>query len=189
MKTWRFYKIPQDEILEECQMTKMSLHDTYRLYALTNKKDLAKKFMEQRDMSRFIVKSDHAFEELEDYSTYANRHRSTVLEEYTLKTKSDNGKRKKIDLVVTYMERQEIEEPNIFFFTEEFWNEIFVPTRIFKSGYQKALEFYTALAKMYAPDLCIRYGIPDDLDDYAVPGYSYDEVNVFLRVFGDTLKL
>ena len=189
MKSWRFYKVPNDEVLKDCQMNKMSLRDTYRLYALTNKKELAKKFMEQRDMSRFIVKSDHAFDELEAYSTYANRHRSTVLEEYDLTTRSEENKQKKISLVITYGERQEIEEPNVFLFTEEFWNDIFVPTILFKPEYQKALELYTALAKMYAPDLCIRYGIPEELDDYAVPGYTYDEVNLFLRVYGDTLKL
>lgn len=191
MKVWRFYKIPSEELIEESHISNYSLRDTYPLYAITNKKKLAKRFMEERDMSKFIVNADHSFEELEQYSTYANRHRSCVLEEYNLSsTDRKTGKVSKVNLVITYNERQQIEEPDTFFFSEEFWNDIFTPTKIFKDKYLEALRNFTLLQKLYAPDLSLYYGLSSEDDDYDAPdGFSYDEISLFVNLYGDTLKL
>ena len=85
MKVWRYYLKPDGddrEIEHIIETHAVSMQDLYPLFAITNIKKYAKSFESIWDMSKFIRKTSHMTKE--EYSHYANRHRSKVIEMYEM---------------------------------------------------------------------------------------------------------
>ena len=75
-KVWRFYtkgEIDNDE--------------KYHLYAITNRKDFAKQFQEERDMDKFIVKKSE--EDFDDWKELAREAGDAVLDIRDLQTRHE----------------------------------------------------------------------------------------------------
>ena len=66
MKIWRFYKLPEDKNAKQ----------SYDLYAITNRKEFAKAFMETRDMNKFYMRCTK--EDRETYTEYANKNLDNI---------------------------------------------------------------------------------------------------------------
>lgn len=184
MQCYRFYKKPTN--LEEMP-ERISLSDKYPLYALTANKKLAKQFKKERNMDMFIVQKSDI--DKETYSVFANQNRSTVLEPCKLITCIDKYKKTQrmedVELVLTYAERQVVEEGQLFIFEENWWRMYYANSPfIFKEEYVRALakidfiDFY----KLYNSDVYL-----DQYDDYSVPNYYIDELAYFLSIYGDLM--
>ena len=174
------------------------------IYAVTDKKKLAKDFMEQRDMSQFVLvtKEDLSKEEL---TYFMNNHRSNVLEYFAYsKLKRDKDKDTRWDtdetaILSTFLERQTVsdksdasllgipEEVKLSFpfkFTGKIhealialeYDNIFKIRNFFVGD---GIEYYNESGDHY---------IGDEEWDPDYPDALIDEVEVFLYLFGNTFK-
>ena len=182
MKVWRFYLKPDAEIGRK----------KYDLYALTNHKKFAKKFMKERDMDKFIVRCSK--EEREEYVKFANSNLSYLLDmrPYITRTLDDENRyrTKTVDVLSTDYEFQTCDSDSILIdiLGEGDWYS--APSYvIFKKKIIESLRTleYISNYKLYASDYTNAVIDPDD-DDYSAPNIWIDELGVFLRTFGDTFK-
>ena len=190
MKVYKFFKVPpKDE-------DNIDLERKYVLYAITNNREYAERFKEDRNMKKFIIKT-HKGVSKEEYIEMCNNDRGAVLELNTLTTvfddnhTSNNSVEKKV--LMTYWERQLIEEPNTLLDNEHFWAKMPFPL-IFKTKYIKTLEvfqyinYYKLMTSPYLP-----YGMSERLNehgddtDYSAPSILLDEVSLFIQIIQDTL--
>ena len=198
MQCYRFYKIPDKKRKGELeQYDEYNLEDVYPLYAITNDKSLAEKFMSQRNMDRFLLFKTKM--KRKDYAIYANRRRNTVLKEASLITAINKGtkKEKMINVKVVMTADEEImitDDPFIPCIAndESFWSyigSIICNTSIFKKKYKKALEyiFWKDHYKLYVQYFIQNLDIDDEADDYSVPSYYIDELGLFVDTFGKLL--
>ena len=198
MQCYRFYKIPDKKRKGELeQYDEYNLEDVYPLYAITNDKSLAEKFMSQRNMDRFLLFKTKM--KRKDYAIYANRRRNTVLKEASLITAINKGtkKEKMINVKVVMTADEEImitDDPFIPCIAndESFWSyigSIICNTSIFKKKYKKALEyiFWKDHYKLYVQYFIQNLDIDDEADDYSVPNYYIDELGLFVDTFGKLL--
>ena len=198
MQCYRFYKIPDKKRKGELeQYNEYNLEDVYPLYAITNDKSLAEKFMSQRNMDRFLLFKTKM--KRKDYAIYANRRRNTVLKEASLITAINKGtkKEKMINVKVVMTADEEImitDDPFIPCIAndESFWSyigSIICNTSIFKKKYKKALEyiFWKDHYKLYVQYFIQNLDIDDEADDYSVPNYYIDELGLFVDTFGKLL--
>ena len=182
MKVWRFYLKPEKD----------SERRKYELYAITNKKDLAKKFMKERDMDKFIVKCSKT--DKIEYAKFANDNLTLLLEMNTFITKTVDGdgkyRTKEVDVLTTEYECQSCDSDMVLMdiMTEDEW-EIAPPYRIFKNKIIDSLRKleYVSSYKLYTNELNASMIDPED-DDYSAPNLWVDELGVLLRTFGDTFK-
>lgn len=187
MRCYRFYKKPT--LSKEETPERVSLSDKYPLYGLTCKKKIAKRFMEERDMDKFIIRKSNV--DRETYSELANRNRSAVLEEFDLLTcvnkYKQNQSMEKVNLILTYGEIQTIDEPQLYILDESWWNTYYMNSPfIFKEEYVKALQKidFIDFYKLFSTDPNL-YGV---YDDYSVPNYYVDELSFFLAIYGELMK-
>lgn len=182
MKVWRFYKKPEKDTSDK----------RYDLYALTNKKEFAKVFQEQRDMSKFIKRCSD--EEISTYSELANSNRENVLDMYKLTTRTiyDNGLIgiNKVKVVCTEYESQVVKEEGETaseFSLEEYWRGV-VHYKAYKKKIQNALRVlqYIQFYKLFNNPITTNIDPTDD--DYDVPDVEIDEVGALIKIFGDTFK-
>ena len=198
MQCYRFYKIPNKKRKGELvQYNEYNLEDVYPLYAITNDKTLAEKFMSQRNMDRFLLFKTKM--KRKDYAIYANRRRNTVLKEASLITAINKGtkKEKMINVKVVMTEDEDMmitDDPYIPCIAndESFWScigSIICNTSIFKKKYKKALEyiFWKDHYKLYVQYFIQNLDIDDEADDYSVPNYYIDELGLFVDTFGKLL--
>lgn len=198
MQCYRFYKIPDKKRKGELeQYNEYNLEDVYPLYAITNDKALAEKFMSQRNMDRFLLFKTKM--KRKDYAIYANRRRNTVLKEASLITAINKGTKKEkminVKVVMTEDENMMItDDPYIPCIQNDdgFWScigSIICNTSIFKKKYKKALEyiFWKDHYKLYVQYFIQNLDIDDEADDYSVPSYYIDELGLFVDTFGKLL--
>lgn len=192
MKVYKFFKIPSDgDDRETC------LEDKYILYAITNNKEYAKRFKEDRNMDKFIYQVNKDVTK-EEYSSMCNENRGAVLMVHTLDTVKD-GKHTKNDLIqkqvlITYWEKQLIEEPLLPIDDENMWSQMPFPF-IFKKKYIKALrtlQYVTFYKLMTASNISYElaerlHANEDEDDDYSAPSIVYDELMVLIHTIKDTL--
>lgn len=189
MKVYEFFKIPdkddKDEIDLECK---------YVLYAITNNKEYAKRFKEDRNMDKFIYKVHEGIDK-EEYAELCNNERGAVLGFYPLMTVFNdkhtrkNATEKKV--LMTYWEKQLTEELNTILDDEVFWNSMPYPL-IFKSKYVTMLNkfqyisYYKIMTCMYLPDK-LAEKLAKISDDYSSPNFTHDELSLFINAIKDTL--
>lgn len=191
MKIYKFFKIPDDN-----DDIDIETEQKYVLYAITNKKKYAERFKEDRNMDKFIFKIDKNVSE-DEYANICNEYnnRGAVLDLYSLTTifNKNHTKRNSVQkkVLMTYWEKQMVEDPNTLFDDERFWEMMPYPL-IFKSKYSNALEVlqFTAYYKLMAVNF-ISYYMMEKLstedDDYSTPSLEFDEVRLFIDQIKSTL--
>ena len=194
MHVWEFYKKPDNE---ENDKKNLDIEQRYTLYALTNKKEYADRFKEDRDMSKFLIQH-HKHISREEYKELCNSERGSVLELHNFKTVPDGKHTTKSieyrEVLVTYFERQLLDEPQLLMCSEEFWYRMPFPL-IFKDKYVEILNKfqYITLFKLFKENLPPIYlhmfekcGFLED--DYSGPDFETDDVMVLIDSIIDTLK-
>lgn len=193
MKIYKFYHKPS----KHADDRRKPIGERYVLYALTNKKKLAKLFKKQRDMSKFLLKVDSV--DFDEWTELANGNNGTVLSIYPLTT--CNGKirtvenRIDVDMLMTLNEKSILDDgSDILELSDEmFWASMPIPL-VFDKKYQEVFDVfqYMVLYKLYR-SLDVPYnwrekmfGIIDD--DYEGPQFEIDELKKFITVFIDVLK-
>ena len=183
MRIWRFYLKPE----------KNSERKKYELYAITNNKVYAKKFMEERDMNKFIHKTSK--EPKEAYIEFANNNLSLVLGMHKYATKTINEKKEFnttiIEVLSTEYEHQCCDSDTVMIdiLDQGEWNYA-PPYNIYKKKILKALYKleYVSSYKVYRLDFDNSFIDPKD-DDYSAPNIWIDEFGLFVRTFGGTFKI
>jgi len=188
MKIYKFFKIPDEDDNNGC------LEERYPLYAITNNKDLANRFKHDRNMKKFICKT-HKHITKEEYAEMCNEDRGSVLELYEAITIFKNQHTKKnstkTNILITYYERQMIEEMDSYLADESFWRQMPYPL-IFKNRYVKMLDVFQYLTYyklMTAEYLPYRWAkkLSNEDDDYSAPSIVFDDVAKFISIISDTL--
>ena len=202
MKVWKFYKITDANDVPE--YANLSEDDVitykYPLYAITNSKKLAKEFMKDRDMKKFIKVVSKDFDK-EEYAEFANSNLNSVLIDYKIITKAHvNGKEShcqyvKTNIVITTWERLFIEDQNVPEFDDESWWTFIAPSPyIFKDPYIDALRKtqYLKMHNLYnildtsTENIYSKWADEECDDYYCGPSFTMDELAFFVRNFSDT---
>ena len=146
-------------------------------------------------MKKFIYKVDKDVTK-EEYAEICNdgETRGAVLELYTLTTIFDNhtiANSIRKEILMTYWERQSIEEPVTLLESEQFWEQMPFPA-IFKSKYKEALDVlqytpYYRLMMIEKMNYRLMQMISSDDDDYSAPAMEHDEVAIFIDQIQSTL--
>lgn len=192
------------------------------IYAVTNDKNLYKKFIHTRDMSKFKVKTIYV-EGKEEYKQLAQRYRECVLEMSKIYSKSKNPYPKNLfksfneslevyTFPITYLEKQSVREacdtffehaeidiPNPYIFTDKLRR--ILKKRALDHIYKISRFPYMGDDSMYCTESEIekkstnykmRYTdsifLQNDTD-YSVPDVWVDELEVFIEIYGNLMKL
>lgn len=195
MRMYRYYR--KDAMSEEEAIARNKRNDInsrYPLYAVTVEKEHAKEFEHERDMSKYFKFTSDYDEDDEDEKTeiqkYLNRHRGCIIEPYPLEAASGKHTRKEkrytVTMYITMNEKQEVQEMTNFLQDPVFWKDM-PSAYVFRKDFKDALNklryedqrklFTSGNYAMYIADL-----------DYADPGYEYDELNIFIKIFGEYLN-
>lgn len=178
MRVWRFYLKNKEE-------------KGYELYALTNKKDMAKEFMSIRDMDIFVVVKTKMDES--EWLEVSTENRLAILRRTDLVTRvvNDNGLigTEKVDVILTEYEIQACDgDYNIsVLLDEEYWYNEAPPYTIFQEEYQNALREIG-----YNADYNFHKSMHDEVVEPEVmdfPNTWIDELSLFLKTFSYTLKM
>lgn len=189
MKVYKFFKIPHENEKDD-----IDIERRYPLYAITNKKKYAERFKEDRNMKKFICKV-HEDVSKDEYAEMCNEDRGAVLFVRSLTTIFDDIRitqnKVESDVLMTYWEKQLLDEPNTLLDDENTWMLMPFPM-IFKSKYIKALNdlqyitYYKLMSAEWLPcNLMNKFPVDDD--DYSAPSILYDEVALFIDIIKDTL--
>ena len=189
MTIYKFFKIPKD-----CDNDTYDLESKYELYAITNNKEMAERFKEDRNMKKFIYKKDKHVTK-EEYAEICNNNRGALLSYQPLTTTFGpkiHSNIQSYDVLMTYFEKQLINEPDTLLDNEQYWAEMPYPL-IFKSKYIKCLSrleyitFYRLMTAEFLPFHLSEKMSKIDGDDYSAPAVSYDELALFIGIIKDTL--
>ena len=182
IKVWKFYLKPNDELA----------HQKIYLYALTNKKELAKQFMKERNMDRFIIKTDKG--DKEDVLKFMrdNNNRGAILDIKEIYTKSTNGMSliisTEVPVLLTQNEYEVIKDTDI----DYQMNWVCMPNyKMFNKKIRDALRYleYNNLYdfnKYVSCEYTPYNPSAPDMPEYASPDLSIDELGIFLRTYRDT---
>jgi len=188
--------------------TKNKGHTEYGLYAITNKKKIAKEFRETRNMKRFIEKSSDDMDK-DEWIEIANDNRGMVLDHYELETRgydeNDKPKVKKIKILMTLVEYQNATDEEEFMTYLSAFFESTPFYLIFKENMVDALRWteYVASQRFYSMDEyeimeLLKYitdssntynfefeeeSVTYDDGDYAAPEIRLDEFGRFLDMY------
>lgn len=181
MKVWRFWFINNNKDIQKT---------SYDLYAITNDKEKAKRFQEERDMSKFIKKTSN--EDLDVFSTFVNSNRHLLLDYFKLSKPVVNGSgliiSGYIEVLCTEYERQVSTDESILYNNSLvdgiFWEET-VPYMIYKKSIINSLRKLEYMS-FYKATQHMLLDIVDD--DFSSPDISINELNVFISTFKDTFK-
>lgn len=175
MKIWRFFKTS-----DNVEMIK-DIKDKYPLYAITNKKKLAKTFQTSRSKEEFkMIVDDIDKDEIIDYM---NSNRGQVLAYQPMITKSDKfGKSKKIEVLMTDFEYNVLNE--IMESHGLFTDVNYVYPDIFKKKYVKILRDI-GLVDVY----CLLNNRKVKSIDCDFPQFDpvYDQLGLFIDVYMSTI--
>lgn len=189
MKVYKFFKIPSRHDRDN-----IDIEQKYVLYAITNNKEFANRFKEERNMKKFIYKV-HDGVSKEEYAEMCNEDRTAVLELYRLRTVLNNNhtlnNSEEREILMTYWEKQLIDEPPSLLEDEAYWKDMPYPL-LFKNKYVDVLNtlqyisLYKLMASAYLPfELIQRLSTTGD-DDYSAPSFEYDNVAIFININEDT---
>lgn len=199
MTLYCFYLYDKDMSKEEYKRLKYagySNKDMNALYAITNKKRYAKRFMRERNMNKFILMKKDIDSDL--YTELSNARRAIVLQLYEYiyypGIKENKPLSKTTTLLTTQMERLMVESQtdqsllgfsetidfrDPYCFKEEYLNEL------------RALE-YDTFYKMFIANALSFQGnekyIPVDEDYLSPPDVLLDELQVFILNFSKYFK-
>lgn len=212
MRIWKFY-LNTDKVRLSSSSGK-TVKERYPLYAITNKKSIAKEFMSTRDMNVFI-KSVTKDVEKDEWVRYANRNRLSVLEHHDLLTRVVDTKdmvdepsirdlTMTVNVLVTYGEYTEMSE---IIETECTYSAmtgnvmedapLFPDPMLFNDDVLEILRRfgYPSQYKLYIGVNLPYYEPTAEDDDYSFSAFgsgrqfAYDELSVFLKTYGDTFHV
>ena len=180
MKVWRFY------LRRENSESK----NKYELYAVTNNKKYAKKFMSERNMKLFQVKCSDIPKE--EFLKFGNENRGCLLDYKEFITKKINSKNEythtTVKVLTTEYEWQSCDSDIVLndILIDTDWTAA-VPYKIYKDKIIKSLRVleYVSSYKLYSYDSSL---IDPEDDDYSAPDMWVDELGTFLRIYGETFK-
>lgn len=169
--------------------------DINSLYAITNKKKFAKKFMEERNMNKFLMFKYDIEENL--YIELANKRRGIVLDEYNYRyyprVKENSDDSKVVSILSTYMERMTIDsqaDQSLLGFSESInFQDPFCLKKDLLNDL-RTLEYVTMYKMYIANSLSFdsKY-IPIDEEGYLeMPAVLIDELQLFILNFGKLFK-
>lgn len=178
-KVWRFYTkggIDNDE--------------KYHLYAITNRKDFAKQFQEERDMDKFIVKKSEEY--FDDWKELAREAGDAVLDIRDLQTRHETDTNTYstigVPILCTMYEYQtaDADFAELPIMTEEFWFQM-PNLGIFNSKLINALKIleYHRYYRLFV--IALQQNNDED-DDYAAPNTDIDEVGILVSTFSNLFK-
>lgn len=192
-KVYRFYSKPHEDLIAEND--DLDIEDLYPLYAITDSKEYAKRFMEERNMDRFILRKSKM--EKEEYVKYANSKNGCILDEYSCIHFPSKYEDEPIDVKVlcTWFEREVLQtslDDQLSEINEDIDYDFF--PFIINKKYLKALIKleYISYWKIYG-EKSKWNGLytkkeEDDLLDYSYPSVTYDELLMFIHINSGTLK-
>ena len=180
MRVWRFY----------FKQERADNKNKYDLYAVTNNKKYAKKFMSERNMNLFIVKSSKVTKE--EFLKFANDNRGALLDYYELVTKSIDNNHKythtKVKVLATEYEWQSCDSDTVLndILIDNDWSGA-ISYKVYKDKIIKSLRVleYVSSYKLYNYTSTLIDPVDDD---YSAPDMWVDELGTFLRIFGSTFK-
>ena len=184
VKIWAFYLSPKDSnVVPSMAMSEKGL----TLYALTNNKKLAKRFMKERDMNKFhLKKMTITEEEWDDMSKIEGDHILDLRYLTTRQYKGDDLPLTQFDILVlcTMYEYQESDSDFVQLWetSEDFWSLCPNP-RIFNKKIQKALSILQYKAWFDIVNVTSNAPI-----EYDAPNTTVDEFGVFVSLFYRTFK-
>ena len=189
MKVYKFFKIP-----DENDRKNTHIEERYPLYAITNDKELAKRFKHDRNMKKFIYKK-HTQVTREEYIEMCNIYRGAVLESHKVTTifKNQHTKENAIEkeILMTYNEYQMLDTLGSYLEDDVYWQSVPFPL-IFKKKYVKMLkdfEYITFYSLMNTETM--PYHLAEKLskyiEDYSGPSILFDEAARFITIISDTL--
>lgn len=189
MKVWRFYV---DSTTIRPELLPKDSDRGYTLYAFTNHKDMAKKFMSDRNMDNFkVVTSDMSKTE---YIEFANgdSNNNFVLDYRTYNTKCEDGPLydiEKVELLTTMWEYLNCVDDgfgtnNIAVMNGGWWDEMPAPN-LYDKSLLKHLDVLR-YSKLYSLILGVSLDSYDEDDDYSSPDVYVDELSLFISLFIDT---
>lgn len=192
-KVYRFYSKPDESLIHEND--DLDMEDLYPLYAITDKKEYAKQFMEERDMDKFIMRKSKM--ENDEYVKYANMNNGCILNRYQyihFPNRYEEGP-ENIPILSTWFEKDIVQshlDDQLSEINEDISYDFF--PFILSKKYLKALialEFIS-FWKMYG-DKSKWEGLytdeeENDLLDYSYPDVTYDELAMFIHLNSETMK-
>ena len=191
MKVYKFFKIPDKEL----DNPNDRIEERYQLYAMTNNKEYAKRFKNDRNMKKFIYKVDKHITK-EEYAELSNYDRGTILELVKVRTIFNNNHTAENstheEILMTFYESQMLSDMESYFESEEYWRDQPYPL-IFKKKYVKALDalqyvkMYKLINMEYTPHKYMNKLSEYCEDDYSGPSFTFDEAAKFITIISDTL--
>ena len=185
MTIYIFYKIPPDGFVK-----------TPTLYAWTNDKEHKERFMKERDMKKFILRKEK-LKDKKDIAMFEDMYQKNYLHVFGLYTQSKITYGKMKTEVLGTVD----EENNSVLKAETVFDEIgdkLIDTQMLKSKYINALntllyyKFYTYYQRKSGgllSDFYTAYGPSSSFVDMELTeGHCYDELSVFVKMYGDTFK-
>ena len=170
-KVYRFYRKSDIENMDN------RLYKDFPVYAITDNKELANKFISTRNMNSFkVMKSKMTKEE---YAKYANTTSTSELKEYSFVTRNNNNEWEKVKVVTTWYEREQVRDMVTGQFIELI--EIQHSPEIFN---RKIIDVLETLQYMQLHAIKKQY-YEGEYED-SIPNLSYDELEMLLRYNSDT---
>lgn len=185
MHLWRFFKKP--EINDEKEFDDLPISQKYPLYAITGDKKMAKRFQEERDMNKFIIRKSKVTRE--EFSEFALQNRQAVLSIQNLLTSNDNNERPghmNVQVLLTQMEYQICAEPNISITDEYWWNTVNIADPLlFNDNIKESLNNLDYINLFMLFNGNIDYY---DEKDYEPPNWNIDQLAYFILIYGNLFK-
>ncbi len=189
MNLYMFYKKPQE-----------GFDDPPTLYAFTNSKELKDKFVKFRNMNKFIFRKDVGISKKEYVKFSSKWHKYELITGQFYTRAEMHSKKIPVSVLCTCAE-----EDTVLINSDRLWSECkscLFDASILNSKYLRALNtlmyfkfygFYKLRPKYDIDDFYepyySAYGPPTDfIMSELQEGYSYDDLKLFLRFFGDTFK-
>lgn len=204
MKVYKFYSKPTNS--ELMYSNDLELVDKYPLYAFTKDKRLRDIFKETRNMKRFIEVTSKMSDE--DYLNYANTNGGQLLSEYEYEhnlgynsgkmgTLADCYTMEDVKVVSTWMERESVQSARDEGISDlsDYISYRFFPFILEKKYIEalRTLEFisYWKLMNPVVEDYLDVIREEDDVGDfdYSAPSVQFDELNMFIALYGYTFKV
>lgn len=192
-KVYRFYSKPNENLVEVND--DLDIEDLYPLYAITDKKEYAKRFMEERDMDKFIMRKSKM--EKEEYVTYANMNNGCILNIYNymhFPNKYVDGP-EDVPILSTWFEKDIVQshlDDQLSEINEDMDYDFF--PFILSKKYIKALEKleFISFWKIYGNkskwDGLYTEEEENELLDYSYPSVTYDELAMFIHINSSVMK-
>lgn len=179
MKTvYRFYiDMGKAKQLSKKELMHMETKNRHVLYAWTEKDKVAERFIKERNMDMFTLRKSKMTKR--EIVEYGNKNRTTEISEHEFLTCRNRFKNKwkSVEVLTTWSERENVLTTVDLGLSEQ---ELCQNYRILKNKYIDALN-----KLVYVPNYDLVYGLNED---YCLPDIQYDELNLFINLYGNTMK-